>query len=223
MSDTLVNAAPCSAPLELVDPVAIARLPTKHGEFTAHVYRSRLDGVEHMAMVAGDINCESNVLVRLHSECLTGDVFGSLRCDCGEQLEMALQRITAAGSGVLLYLRGQEGRGIGLAHKIQAYALQDQGLDTVDANTAQGLPIDSRSYDAAAEILRHLGIRSVRLMSNNPLKLAALEAAGLPVSERVVHQVEPNQENRHYLETKRVRMGHLLAPDASLNYRAKVD
>ena len=221
MSANIVNAVPCTAPLELVDPVAIARLPTRHGEFTAHVYRSRLDGVEHMALVAGEINCKSAVLVRLHSECLTGDVFGSLRCDCGEQLDMALQRIIEAGSGVLLYLRGQEGRGIGLAHKIQAYALQDQGMDTVDANTAQGLPIDSRSYDAAAEILRHMGIRSVRLMSNNPLKWAALQEAGLPVTERVVHQVEPNKENRRYLETKRLRMGHMLAPDVTLAYRPK--
>ncbi|GAB7128339.1 hypothetical protein JCM19000A_28460 [Silvimonas sp. JCM 19000] len=221
MSASIINPVACTTPLELVDPVAISRLPTRHGEFTAHVYRSRLDGVEHMALVAGEINCKSAVLVRLHSECLTGDVFGSLRCDCGEQLDMALQRIIQHGSGVLLYLRGQEGRGIGLAHKIQAYALQDQGLDTVDANTAQGLPIDARSYDAAAEILRHLGIRSVRLMSNNPLKLAALQAAGLPVTERVVHQVEPNDENRHYLETKRLRMGHMLAPDVTLSYRPK--
>ncbi|WP_283148959.1 GTP cyclohydrolase II [Silvimonas soli] len=204
----------------LVDAVATSRLPTRHGEFTAHVYHSRRDGVEHVALVAGEVTGHEAVLVRLHSECLTGDVFGSLRCDCGEQLDMALERIAKKGTGVLLYLRGQEGRGIGLAHKIQAYALQDQGMDTVDANVAQGLPIDSRSYEAAAQILQDLGIKSVRLMSNNPKKLAALEAAGVPVVERLVHQVVPNAENRHYLETKRVRMGHMLAPDTHLNYRS---
>ncbi|GGP24947.1 GTP cyclohydrolase II [Silvimonas amylolytica] len=218
MSDIQVS-EPLESALKLANFVARSRLPTKHGEYTAHVYRSHLDGVEHVALVAGDVANREAVLVRLHSECLTGDVFGSLRCDCGEQLEMALERISKVGSGVLLYLRGQEGRGIGLAHKIQAYALQDQGMDTVDANTAQGLPVDARSYDAAAEILLDLGIKSVRLMSNNPKKLAALEASGVPVVERVIHQVVPNKENIHYLETKRVRMGHMLSEDTHLCYR----
>ncbi|GHD70000.1 GTP cyclohydrolase II [Jeongeupia chitinilytica] len=192
-----------------VEKAGVARLPTPHGVFMAHAYRSGLDGVEHLAVVMGDPAGEAT-LVRLHSECLTGDVFGSLRCDCGEQLNKALERIAREGRGVLLYLRGQEGRGIGLAHKIRAYELQDSGLDTVDANLALGLPVDARSYEAAVAMLRDLGVTSVRLMSNNPKKIAALEAAGLPVRQREPHAVDPNPENRHYLATKRQRMGHLL-------------
>ncbi|GAA5784155.1 GTP cyclohydrolase II [Chitiniphilus shinanonensis] len=194
----------------LADRVASARLPTKHGEFVSHVYRSRLDGVEHVALTLGELDSQDGVLVRLHSECLTGDIFGSLRCDCGEQLELALQRIQREGRGVLLYLRGQEGRGIGITHKIRAYALQDEGLDTVQANEALGLPVDARSYEAAAFILRDLGLRSVRLMSNNPRKLAALEAAGLPVLRREAHEIAANAENSRYLATKRQKLGHLL-------------
>ncbi|SMC29223.1 GTP cyclohydrolase II [Andreprevotia lacus DSM 23236] len=193
----------------LIEKVSVARLPTPYGVFAAHAYRSALDGVEHLAVVYGDPAGEAT-LVRLHSECLTGDVFGSLRCDCGEQLHRALQRIVDEGRGVLLYLRGHEGRGIGLAHKISAYALQDQGLDTVDANAALGLPIDARSYDTAAAMLKDLEVATVRLMSNNPKKIAALEASGIPVVERVPHAVQSNPENHHYLATKRQRMGHLL-------------
>ncbi|WP_035056162.1 GTP cyclohydrolase II [Andreprevotia chitinilytica] len=198
-------------PNTLIEKAGVARLPTPHGVFTAHAYRALKDGVEHLAVTMGEPAGEAT-LVRLHSECLTGDVFGSLRCDCGEQLALALESIAAEGRGVLLYLRGQEGRGIGLAHKIRAYALQDEGLDTVDANAALGLPIDSRSYEMAAAMLHDLGVTSVRLMSNNPKKIAALEAAGLKVAERVPHAVEANAENRYYLATKRKRMGHLLKP-----------
>ncbi|UXY15194.1 GTP cyclohydrolase II [Chitiniphilus purpureus] len=204
--------AALSAPVDpaLVDKVATARLPTRHGEFVSHVYRSRLDAVEHVALVVGDVAGQEGVLVRLHSECLTGDVFGSLRCDCGEQLDLALQRIQARGQGVLLYLRGQEGRGIGLTHKIRAYALQDHGLDTVQANEALGLPVDARSYDAAAAILCDLGIRSVRLMSNNPAKVTALESAGLAVQQREAHEIPANAENHRYLAAKQQKLGHLL-------------
>jgi GTP cyclohydrolase II len=185
-----------------------ARLPTRHGVFTAHAYRDPGDGVEHLALTMGD-PAGVRTLVRLHSECLTGDVFGSLRCDCGEQLDWALSRIAAEGRGALLYLRGHEGRGIGLALKISAYSLQDKGLDTVDANTALGLPVDARVYDVGAAILLDLGVHSVKLMSNNPAKIAALEAAGVPVIERIAHSVESNPENRDYLATKRRRLGHL--------------
>jgi GTP cyclohydrolase II len=186
-----------------------ARLPTVHGEFVAHVYRSA-DGVEHMALVKGDVAGKPDVLARLHSECLTGDVFGSLRCDCGEQLAHALDMIEAEGFGVLVYLRGHEGRGIGLVNKIRAYALQDQGHDTVDANRELGLPIDARRYDAGIGILRDLRVASVRLMSNNPRKVAALAASGIPVTERVPLAIAPNPENEKYLAAKRTRMGHLL-------------
>ena len=194
----------------LVDKVAVSRLPTRHGEFAAHVFRSRLDGCEHMALVAGDVNGQENVLVRLHSECLTGDVLGSLRCDCGQQLELALEKVGHAGRGVLLYLRGQEGRGIGLGHKIKAYSLQDQGRDTVEANVELGLPVDTRSYEVAAQILKELGIRSVRLMSNNPRKIAALEKSGLPVAERIPVHIAPNSENLRYLLAKQQKLGHML-------------
>ncbi len=192
-----------------LEKIASARLPTRHGEFDAHAFRNPDNGVEHLALTIGEV-AGDGVLARLHSECLTGDAFGSLRCDCGEQLDRALQRIVQEGRGVLLYLRGHEGRGIGLAHKIDAYRLQDSGLDTVDANLALGLPVDGREYHDAVNMLQQLGVRSVRLMSNNTQKLDALEAAGITILERVEHIVEANDENAAYLETKRRRMGHLL-------------
>ena len=191
-----------------IERVATSRLPTRHGEFTLYAYRQPSDGTEHAVLVRGEVAGQENVLVRLHSECLTGDVLGSLRCDCGPQLEMSLERIAAAGRGVLVYLRGHEGRGIGFSHKVRAYALQDEGLDTVDANVALGLPVDARSFDCAAEILKHLGVRSVHLLSNNPRKKDELVKAGVPVT-RVVPVVPPhNHENVRYLNTKRTRMGH---------------
>ncbi len=194
-----------------VEAVGSARLPTAHGEFVAHAFRDRSSGIEHLALTMGSPSGDG-VLARMHSECLTGDVLGSRRCDCGEQLDLALQRIAEQGCGVLLYLRGQEGRGIGIGHKIQAYALQDSGLDTVAANVALGLPVDARRYDFAADMLRLLGVRSVRLMSNNPDKKIALEAAGIPVTELLLHAVPQHADNRAYLQTKRTRMGHLLDP-----------
>lgn len=193
-----------------IERVAEARLPTVHGEFTVYAYRTLVDNIEHLAVVAGELHNAGPVLVRLHSECLTGDVFGSLRCDCGPQLDVALESIAAAGRGVVVYLRGHEGRGIGLANKIRAYALQDTGRDTVDANSDLGLPVDARRFEPAALILRDLGVSNVRLMSNNPRKVAALEGGGITVSERVPIAIEPNVENRHYLHTKQLRLGHLL-------------
>ncbi|KKB61475.1 GTP cyclohydrolase [Robbsia andropogonis] len=193
-----------------VERIATARMPTAHGQFTAYVYRDLVTGAEHVALARGDLHGPDAVLVRLHSECLTGDAFGSLRCDCGPQLASALARVQAEGRGVVVYLRGQEGRGIGLVNKIRAYALQDQGRDTVDANTDLGLPVDARDYQAGIEVLRDLGVGKVRLMSNNPAKLTAIRKAGIDVVERVVLAIEPNPENQAYLETKRARMGHLL-------------
>ena len=188
------------------------RLPTRHGDFRAVAYRGVVDGVEHIALVVGDPAADNgeDVLVRVHSECLTGDVFGSRRCDCGEQLDAALDRIADSGRGVLVYMRGQEGRGIGLLPKLTAYNLQDRGLDTVDANTVQGLPVDSREYSAAAQILRDLGVRSVALLSNNPAKRLDLEKHGVSVVRRVPIDLPPNPENEAYLRTKRDRMGHQL-------------
>ncbi len=197
-----------------IERVAVARLPTVHGEFTVYAYRAD-DQVEHVAIVAGSPAGDEPVLVRLHSECLTGDVFGSLRCDCGPQLDLALESIAALGRGIVLYLRGHEGRGIGLANKIRAYALQDHGRDTVDANRDLGLPVDARRFETAALMLCDLGVSSVRLMSNNPRKVAALEAAGIQIVERVPIAIEPNLENRHYLHTKQMRLGHLLTIPAS--------
>ena len=189
---------------------AQSRLPTAHGEFTIHVYRSPQDGIEHVALVKGDVRGQADVLVRLHSECLTGDIFGSLRCDCGEQLDRAMAAIAAAGRGVLVYLRGHEGRGIGLTAKLQAYQLQDQGHDTVQANLALGLPVDSRRYEGGARILADLGVVSVRLLSNNPRKVQELERYQIPVTERVPLEVRPNPENLRYLHTKRQKLGHWL-------------
>jgi 3,4-dihydroxy 2-butanone 4-phosphate synthase/GTP cyclohydrolase II len=195
---------------KLVRRVAESSLPTEFGQFQAHVFESVLDGEQHIALVYGDIANVDNLLVRVHSECLTGDALGSLRCDCGPQLRMALSKVAAEGAGVIVYLRGQEGRGIGLAHKIRAYALQEDGRDTVDANLEQGLPVDSRQYGTGAQILVDLGVTSMRLMTNNPVKYGGLEGFGLNIVERVPLESSPTPFNIDYLRTKRERMGHLL-------------
>ncbi|WP_345379058.1 bifunctional 3,4-dihydroxy-2-butanone-4-phosphate synthase/GTP cyclohydrolase II [Pseudonocardia yuanmonensis] len=192
--------------------VAQARIPTAHGEFVAFGYDSLLDGIEHIAMVKGDVGTPEgdgeDVLVRVHSECLTGDVMGSLRCDCGPQLDAALEAVAQEGRGVVLYMRGHEGRGIGLLHKLQAYQLQEAGADTVDANLAMGLPADARDYGIGAQILSDLGVKSMRLLTNNPEKRAGLEGYGLRITERIAMPIRPNPENLRYLRTKRDRMGH---------------
>jgi 3,4-dihydroxy 2-butanone 4-phosphate synthase/GTP cyclohydrolase II len=195
---------------KLVKRVADASLPTEYGTFQAHVFESLLDGEQHMALVYGDVMNVPNLLVRVHSECLTGDALGSLRCDCGPQLQTALAKIAAEGAGVLVYLRNHEGRGIGLAHKIRAYALQEEGRDTVDANLEQGLPVDSREYGIGAQILVDLGVTSMRLLTNNPTKRGGLEGFGLNIVERVPLESRPTSFNIDYLRTKRERMGHLL-------------
>jgi 3,4-dihydroxy 2-butanone 4-phosphate synthase/GTP cyclohydrolase II len=195
---------------KLVRRIAEARIPTPWGDFTSYVYESVLDGEQHVAMVRGAVQGESDVLVRVHSECLTGDVFHSLRCDCGVQLHAAMEKIADEGLGVLVYLRGHEGRGIGLGHKIRAYSLQEEGRDTVDANVELGLPVDSREYGIGAQILNDLGITTMRLMTNNPSKFGGLEGFGLEITERVALESAPNPENIEYLRTKRERMGHLL-------------
>ncbi len=195
---------------KLVRRVAEATLPTEHGEFQAVVYESVLDGEQHMALVYGDLEAAKDVLVRVHSECLTGDALGSLRCDCGPQLQAALAKVAAEGAGVVVYLRGHEGRGIGLGHKIRAYALQEQGADTVDANVELGLPIDSREYGIGAQILVDLGVSTMRLLTNNPAKYGGLEGFGLNIVERVALESRPTAFNIDYLRTKRERMGHLL-------------
>lgn len=191
-----------------VERVAEARIPTAHGEFRAIGYDSLLDGVEHIALVRGEIGEGEDVLVRAHSECLTGDIFGSLRCDCGPQLDAALAAVAAEGRGIVLYMRGQEGRGIGLMHKLQAYQLQDAGADTIDANLALGMPADARDYGTGAQILVDLGVRSMRLLTNNPAKRAGMEGYGLTITGRVALPVRANPENLRYLRTKRDRMGH---------------
>jgi 3,4-dihydroxy 2-butanone 4-phosphate synthase / GTP cyclohydrolase II len=196
-----------------VERVAEAELPTEHGTFRALGYRSLLDGVEHVALVSGDLGDGDDVLVRVHSECLTGDVVGSLRCDCGPQLRAALEAVSAEGRGVVLYMRGHEGRGIGLMHKLQAYQLQDGGRDTVDANLDLGLPADARDYGTGAEILADLGVRSMRLLTNNPAKRAGLEGYGLTILERIPLTMRPTEHNLSYLMTKRDRMGHALPDD----------
>jgi 3,4-dihydroxy 2-butanone 4-phosphate synthase/GTP cyclohydrolase II len=194
----------------MVEKLAEARLPTEYGVFRALGYRALTDGSDHIALVYGEIGDGEDVLVRVHSECLTGDVFGSLRCDCGPQLQAGLRRIAAEGRGVVLYVRGHEGRGIGLIHKLQAYQLQDQGRDTVDANLDLGLPADARDYGTGAQVLADLGVRSMRLLTNNPAKRAGLEGYGLAILGREPMPVRPHPENVHYLRTKRDRMGHLL-------------
>jgi 3,4-dihydroxy 2-butanone 4-phosphate synthase/GTP cyclohydrolase II len=190
--------------------LAQTRLPTAHGIFRAHGYRDVVTGSEHVALVLGDVADGAPVLARVHSECLTGDTFGSLRCDCGPQLRAAMAAVTAERRGVVVYLRGHEGRGIGLAHKLRAYELQDAGRDTIDANLDLGLPADARDYGTGAQILADLGVRSLRLMTNNPAKLAGLEGYGLRIVDRVPLPVHPHPENIRYLRTKRDRMGHAL-------------
>ena len=194
--------------------VASSRMPTTAGIFQALAYRSRRDGTEHLVLVAGDVaaagRSEAGALVRVHSECLTGDIIGSLRCDCGGQLQQAMHAVAEAGAGVIVYLRGHEGRGVGLAHKIRAYAFQDGGLDTVEANLVQGLPSDARSYDTAAAVLTDLGVMRVRLITNNPLKTLELARLGVTVVDRVALPPLPTPENVRYLRTKRDRMGHEL-------------
>jgi 3,4-dihydroxy 2-butanone 4-phosphate synthase/GTP cyclohydrolase II len=194
---------------KLVHRVAEAKLPTKWGEFTAVAYKSDVDPAEHLALVMGDVSTPEPVLVRVHSECATGDIFGSLRCDCGEQLTKAMQSIANVGRGALIYLR-QEGRGIGFHNKIRAYALQDKGLDTVEANVALGFPPDLRDYGVGAQIMKDLGINEIRFMTNNPMKIVSLEGHGLKVVESVPIIIPANPNNYHYLETKQEKMGHRL-------------
>lgn len=194
--------------------IAEARIPTEFGEFTAVGYESTLDGTQHIVLVKGDVAGKEGVLVRVHSECLTGDVFGSLRCDCGLQLRDAMRKIAAEGAGVVLYFRGHEGRGIGLMHKLQAYALQEHGRDTVEANLDLGFPADARDYGIGAQILVDLGVTSMRLLTNNPAKRAGLEGYGLSIIERVPLQTTPTPENRDYLAAKVAKMGHLMDLEA---------
>jgi 3,4-dihydroxy 2-butanone 4-phosphate synthase/GTP cyclohydrolase II len=193
----------------LVERIATAHVPTDWGSFTTHAYRSTVDGIEHLAFVKGDVTGDAPVLTRVHSECLTGDVFASRRCDCGPQLSAAMQLIEREGRGVVVYLRGHEGRGIGIGHKIRAYSLQEEGYDTVDANTKLGLPVDSREYGIGAQILADLGARKLRLMTNNPAKYGGIAGYGLEIVERVPLSTAETPENAAYLRTKRERMGHL--------------
>lgn len=194
---------------QLVRMVAEAKLPSDYGDFTLKVFENTVDGKDHVAIIKGDIKPDHPILVRVHSECLTGDIFGSRRCDCGPQLHAALSMIEQEGQGVVLYMR-QEGRGIGLVNKIKAYALQEQGLDTVEANTTLGFQPDPRDYGIGAQILYDLGVRKMRLMTNNPKKRVGLQSYGLEVVELVSLEMPPNEDNQRYLETKRDKMGHLL-------------
>ncbi len=194
----------------IVEKISEAHLPTPWGTFKIHVYKNKLDGIEHAVLTMGSWTEDEPVLVRVHSECLTGDVFKSLKCDCRNQLEAALEKIAKEGKGVLVYMRGHEGRGIGLGNKIKAYALQEQGLDTVEANCRLGLPVDLRDYGVGAQILRDLGVRKIRLMTNNPRKIVALKGYGLEIVERVPLQTKPNRFNLNYLLTKKEKMGHFI-------------
>ena len=198
---------------KLITRTAAARLPTEWGEFRCYAFHSFVDGGDtHLAFVKGDIAGRADVLVRVHSECITGDVFGSVKCDCGAQLHEAMRRIDDEGHGVIVYLRGHEGRGIGITHKLRAYELQDAGLDTVDANLELGLPVDSREYGIGAQILADLGLTSVRLMTNNPAKYGGLEGFGLTITERVPLHVPVHPEAQRYIDTKHRRMGHVAVP-----------
>lgn len=194
---------------KLVEPIEAIRMPTDYGDFTLHLYQSKLDGNHHLALVKGDVRHADAPLVRVHSECLTGDVFGSRRCDCGPQLHAAMKRIAEEGAGVILYMR-QEGRGIGLPAKVRAYKLQENGLDTVEANLKLGFPMDLRDYGIGAQMLCDLGLKRIRLLTNNPKKLVGLQGHGLEVVEQLPIKVKPNRHNARYLKTKRERMGHLL-------------
>ncbi|XP_013615761.1 PREDICTED: monofunctional riboflavin biosynthesis protein RIBA 3, chloroplastic isoform X1 [Brassica oleracea var. oleracea] len=198
---------------KLVERITVSRLPTKWGIFQAYCYRSKLDGAENIALVKGNIGNGQDILVRVHSECLTGDIFGSARCDCGNQLELAMQLIEKEGRGVVVYLRGHEGRGIGLGHKLRAYNLQDEGHDTVQANLELGLAIDAREYGIGAQMLRDIGVRTMRLMTNNPAKFTGLKGYGLAVVGRVPVVTPITNENRRYMETKRKKMGHIYISD----------
>jgi 3,4-dihydroxy 2-butanone 4-phosphate synthase/GTP cyclohydrolase II len=196
---------------KLITRTAAARLPTQWGDFHCYAFHSLVDGGDtHLAFVKGDVAGHEDVLVRVHSECVTGDVFASVKCDCGAQLHEAMRRIDEAGRGVVVYLRGHEGRGIGITHKLRAYELQDAGLDTVDANLELGLPVDSREYGIGAQILADLGLTSVRLLTNNPTKYGGLEGFGLTISGRVSLHVPVHAEAEQYMTTKRERMGHLI-------------
>src|SRR5712664_2161523 len=194
---------------KLIERMEVVRMPTEYGDFNLHLYRSKIDGQHHLALVCGDVAGRSDVLVRVHSECLTGDVFGSRRCDCGPQLHQAMRQVANSGRGVILYMR-QEGRGIGLAPKIKAYKLQEQGYDTVEANKKLGFEMDLREYGLGAQILADLGIKNIRLLTNNPRKVVGLEGYGLEIIEQLPIKVKPNAHNARYLKTKREKLGHLL-------------